>query len=117
VLVRRDIARPGTRGGEDACATQVATRAARVRGGAVTLPLKRRGQSLERRSGTVSLVAGARTLARGRFALAGGAARTSAHVRLTVAGRRALAHHRRQAVQVLVDERVLSREGTLVLRR
>jgi glycerophosphoryl diester phosphodiesterase len=82
----------------DPCGTQVAARSARASGGAVTLPLRRAGESLEKRSGTVALVArkgnrGLRSgtvLGRARWSLGSGATETTASVALNRAGRAAL---------------------------
>ncbi len=117
VLARRDVVRPGNPGGSDPCATTPAVRVVKVRGAAVSLPLRRQGLSLERRKGVVSLRAGKREVGRGAFTLAGDAKRATTRVRLNAAGRRALAGTGRVKVQALVRERVLSHEGTLTLRR
>jgi len=119
LLEERDVVRRerGRIVGLDPCGTRVATGSARARRGVVTLPMRRQGQSQERRAGTVTLRAGRRALGRGRFELATGAARTTARVRLTRAGRRALAARPRLRVVADVQERVPASRRTLTLRR
>ncbi|MBX5440582.1 MAG: glycerophosphodiester phosphodiesterase [Solirubrobacteraceae bacterium] len=119
LLAERDVVRRerGRVVGLDPCGTRVAAASARVRGGVATLPLRRRGQSQERRAGTVTLRAGRRVVGRGRFALATGRAATTARVRLTRAGRRALAARPRLRVVAEVAERVPAGRRTLTLRR
>jgi glycerophosphoryl diester phosphodiesterase len=98
LLDSRRVARPGRAGGDDPCGTRVTARSAAMSGGKVRLPLARRGESEEKRSGSVALRA-ARTggglrkgakLGTGRFTLNAKAARTESEVTLSAAARRAL---------------------------
>jgi glycerophosphoryl diester phosphodiesterase len=92
LLRSQKVPGPGE-GGNDPCGTRVAVRTARASGGKVTLPLARRGLSLERRRGSVTLrlarpFSGLRRNARvgsARFTLPSGAARTTTEVRLSPA--------------------------------
>jgi glycerophosphoryl diester phosphodiesterase len=91
-LASRKVPGPGD-AGNDPCGTRVAVRIARASGGKVTLPLARRGLSLERRSGTVTLRLARRfgalrrnaRVGTGRFALRSGETRTTTDVRLSAA--------------------------------
>jgi glycerophosphoryl diester phosphodiesterase len=94
LLDREGIGRPGGRG-QDPCGTRTAAHATVSSSGTTaTLTLKRRGLSMERRAGTLTLRGAGRhaaTLGRARFTLASDATTTTATVRLTAAARRALA--------------------------
>jgi glycerophosphoryl diester phosphodiesterase len=116
VLVDRNVGRPGA-GGYDPCGTTVTAGVVQVRGSALTLPLRRQGLSMERRSGTVTLKAKRRTIGRARFVLAGDATRTSVRVRLNAAGRKALRGRRSVQATALVGERVPASRTVLRLRR
>jgi hypothetical protein len=72
---------------------------------------------MEARAGTVTLRAGRRLVGRARFALRTGATATTVRVRLTRAGRRALAARPRLRVVADVRERVPASRRTLTLRR
>jgi glycerophosphoryl diester phosphodiesterase len=116
VLVDRNVDRPDGRG-YDPCGTKVAGGAAKLRRGAVTLPLRRQGLSMERRAGTVTLRAKGRTVGRARFVLPAEATRSSARVGLNAAGLRALRGRRALRVSALVQERVPASRTALLLRR
>ncbi len=113
LLARERIARPGG-AGQDPCATAAAREARAQRDGTARLTLRRRGQSGERRTGTVTLRATARTgaglragalLGRARFQLAGGASRSEVTVRLRARARRALALRGPLSAMAVTDER------------
>lgn len=116
LLEREHVVRPDG-SGEDPCGTAVSARSARVHGATVTLPMRRRGRSMERRAGTVTLREGRRALGRGRFVLADGASATTVRVRLTAAGRRALRATRALHVAADVRERVPASRSAITLRR
>jgi len=120
VLDERRVVRPRPDGrgytGWDPCGTKVAARTAKVRGSTVMLALERQGLSQEARSGTVTLRTGKRVVGTGRFALAEGAERTTARVRLTRFARIQLAHHPRLKVTADVTERVPASRTTVTLR-
>jgi glycerophosphoryl diester phosphodiesterase len=120
VLDERHVVRPKANGkgytGWDPCGTRVATRSAAVHRSAVTLSLVRQGLSQETRRGTVTLRAGQRVVGSGRFALAQNAAKTTARVRLSRAGRALVARHPRLKVTADVMERVPASRSTVILR-
>jgi glycerophosphoryl diester phosphodiesterase len=102
--------------GDDPCGTAVARRALSASdSGAVAVPLERRGQSGERRSGRVRIVRDGATLGSGTFSLDSDADEASARVRLGARGRAAV---RRGAVtaraEVLERGRVVSRRSVRV---
>jgi glycerophosphoryl diester phosphodiesterase len=106
-----------TRPGTDPCGTRVARRRASASGGRVTLNLRRRGLSKERRSGRIQLFGIGRrdagvVMARGSFRLASDADTATARVRLTRAGRRAVRRAGRVRMRAIVRER-----GVLASRR
>ncbi len=111
VLRKAGIAQPGRRG-IDPCGTQ-GGRTATATGAIATVPLVRRGLSLEHRRGSVALAARPGTpgvkagtvLGRGAFDLATGAPGTSSKVALKAAGRAALKGRRKLDVDVVVSER------------
>jgi glycerophosphoryl diester phosphodiesterase len=93
LLDREGIGRPGGRG-QDPCGTSATANATVSKAGSATVTLKRRGLSMERRTGTLTLRSAGRrptSLGRARFTLPSDAATTTATVKLTAAGRRALA--------------------------
>jgi glycerophosphoryl diester phosphodiesterase len=116
VLVDRNVGRPGGHG-YDPCGTKVAAGAAKVSRGRVTLPLRRQGLSMERRSGSVALSAKGRTIGRANFVLPAEATQSSVPVRLNAAGRRALHGRRFVRAAATVRERVPASRTALTLRR
>ncbi|HEV2814082.1 MAG TPA: glycerophosphodiester phosphodiesterase family protein [Solirubrobacteraceae bacterium] len=97
--------------GEDPCGTRVANGRPTARGGRVKLDLRRRGQSKERRTGTVALHGLDRrgrlqvVLGRARWTLGSDRSRTTASVRLNRVGRAAVAERRRLVARAIVSER------------
>jgi glycerophosphoryl diester phosphodiesterase len=105
--------------GEDPCGTKAAARASVSKAGTARLDLRRRGLSLERRHGTVTLRApgkGGKALGRGTFTLPGGARSTTASVRLTAAARRMLAQAHRLNVVAETTEHGAPVRTTVTLR-
>ena len=97
--------------GRDPCGTRVAARRATARRGAVRLRMRRAGQSMERRAGTVTLYGidrsgrtGAR-MGRGRFSLRSGRSRAVSRVRLNRLGRAAVRGRARFVMRAIVRER------------
>jgi glycerophosphoryl diester phosphodiesterase len=115
LLRREGIAQPGGRG-EDPCTSGVARRASAA-GGAVALRLLRRGLSPEARAGKVVLRRRGRVLARGRYALAHGAASADATVRLTRTGRAALRRAAAVRATAVTTERGARVRTPVVVRR
>jgi hypothetical protein len=120
VLVDRNVGRPTPDGGYegyDPCGTRVAAGRVDLRGWKAQLPLERRGESLERRSGTVTLAARGKTVGRARFALDAEAEATSATVTVNRAGRKLMEGKRGLRVSATVDERVPASRRFLRLRK
>ena len=99
--------------GQDPCGTRVGAAGAAVRSGRVTLPLRRQGESLERRRGTVRLRMNGRLLGSGPFTLDGDEKTTTSRVRLNAHGR--MATGERVRAEVVERGRVVSR-STVRLR-
>lgn len=93
--------------GQDPCGTRVAGSRATVASGRAVVPLKRQGQSLERRRGVVRLRMGGRPLGSGPFELDSEESKVSVRVRLNARGR--AARGERVQVQVVERGRVVSR--------
>ncbi len=108
VLRRAGYAQPSHAGG-DPCGTRPSAKRLRAHAGAVSVPLARRGLSLEHRHGTVRLLRRSgpaqAPLGTGAFDLPTGAAATSATVKLNAAGRAALRKDPTLQVIVAVRER------------
>jgi glycerophosphoryl diester phosphodiesterase len=105
--------------GEDPCGTAATARASVSTAGTARLDLRRRGLSLERRDGTVTLReagTGGKALGRGVFTLPDGAPSTSASVRLTAAARRRLAKAHRLKVIAETTEHGAPVRTTVTLR-
>jgi glycerophosphoryl diester phosphodiesterase len=105
--------------GQDPCGTKAAAGATVSKAGTARLDLRRRGLSLERRHGTVTLRAvgnGGKALGRATFTLPGGARSTTASVRLGAAGRRMLAKAHRLKVVAETTERGAPVRTTVTLR-
>jgi hypothetical protein len=92
-------------GPDDPCGSRVARRSLRASSASVRVPLRRTGQSAERRRGSVRLVRRGVVLGSGAYTLRSGTSATDATVRLTARGRAALRGPGRVAAQVQVLER------------
>jgi glycerophosphoryl diester phosphodiesterase len=118
LLDAQHIGRPDG-SGEDPCGTTATAHASVSSAGTARLDLRRRGLSLERRRGTVTLRdagKGGKALGRGTFTLPGGAASTTASVRLTAAARRTLAKTHRLKVIAETTEHGAPVRTTVTLR-
>ena len=111
-LLRRErVPGPG-RDGADPCGTRVDDASLTASEGRVTVPLRRQGESLERRRGHVRLLARGRLLGSVPFTLAGDAVEASARLRLNARGRAATRGDGAVRAQAEVVER-----GRVVSRR
>ncbi|HEU4657566.1 MAG TPA: glycerophosphodiester phosphodiesterase [Capillimicrobium sp.] len=115
-LVARDVGTPGGHG-FDPCGTKVAASRVDLRGWKATLPLERRGLSMERRSGTVTLTARRKTVGTARFVLDAEATETSVKVKVNATGRELLRGKRSVRVKATVQERVPASQSYLRLRK
>jgi glycerophosphoryl diester phosphodiesterase len=116
VLVDRNVHTPGGKG-YDPCGTKVAAGRVDLRGRTAKLPLERRGLSMERRAGTVTLSARGKVVGTSRFVLDAEAERASVRVKLNRTGRRLMDGKRSLRVSATVQERVPASHTFLRLRK